>query len=67
VAQGLGVALLPRQAVRKELAARSLRAIAITGGRPIRRRIVAIRRRDAGAPSPTLASFLQLMRSAGEP
>jgi len=66
VAQGLGVALLPRQAVRRELAARTLRAIAIVGGRPIRRRIVAIRRRDAGAPSPTLAGFLDLIRAAGE-
>jgi DNA-binding transcriptional LysR family regulator len=65
VMEGLGVALLPRQAVRKELAARSLRAIAIAGGRPIRRRIVAIRRRDAGDPSATLARFLDLMRSAG--
>ena len=63
VAQGLGVALLPRQAVRKELAGRSLRAIAIAGGRPIRRRIVAIRRRDAGPPSATLASFLDLVRA----
>ena len=64
VMEGLGVALLPRQAVRKELAARSLRAIAIAGGRPIRRRIVAIRRRDAGPPSPTVSGFLDLVRSA---
>jgi DNA-binding transcriptional LysR family regulator len=64
VEQGLGVALLPRQAVRKELAARALRAIAIAGGRPIRRRIVAIRRRDTGEPSATVAGFLDLVRSA---
>ena len=63
VVEGLGVALLPRQAVRKELAARSLRQVAIAGGRPIRRRIVAIRRRDAGAPSVALAGFLDLVRA----
>lgn len=62
VLKGLGVALLPRQAVRAELAARSLRQVAIGGARPIRRRIVAIRRRDAGDPSPTVASFLDLLR-----
>lgn len=65
VLQGLGVALLPRQAVRAELAARSLRAVAIAGARPIRRRIVAIRRRDAGDPAPAVAAFLDLMR--GDP
>lgn len=62
VLQGLGVALLPRQAVRAELAARALHPVAIAGARPIRRRIVAIRRRDAGAPAPMVASFLELVR-----
>ena len=62
VLKGLGVALLPRQAVHAELAARSLRAVAIAGARPIRRRIVAIRRRDAGPPTRTLAQFLELIR-----
>lgn len=62
VARGLGVALLPRQAVREELASRALQAIAILGARPIRRRIVAIRRRDAGDPSPAVGAFLDLLR-----
>jgi len=63
VAQGLGVALLPRQAVREELAAGTLRPVVIAGARPIRRRIVAIRRRDAGAAVPTVAAFLDLIRA----
>lgn len=63
VSQGLGVALLPRQAVREELAARTLRTVVIAGARPIRRRIVAIRRRDAGVAVPTVAAFLDLVRT----
>lgn len=62
VAKGLGVALLPRQAVRSELASRSLRPVAIAGARPIRRRIVAIRRRDAGDPGRIVSAFLELVR-----
>jgi DNA-binding transcriptional LysR family regulator len=62
VLKGLGVALLPRQAVRAELASRRLRAVAIAGARPIRRRIVAIRRRDAGDPARTVSAFLELVR-----
>lgn len=62
VAKGLGVALLPRQAVRAELAARRLRAVAMAGARPIRRRIVAIRRRDAGDASGSVSAFLELLR-----
>jgi DNA-binding transcriptional LysR family regulator len=62
VARGLGVALLPRQAVREELAAKTLRPVAMVGARPIRRRIVAIRRRDSGDPPPAVAEFLALIR-----
>ncbi|HEX9436901.1 MAG TPA: LysR family transcriptional regulator [Candidatus Limnocylindria bacterium] len=62
VTKGLGVALLPRQAVRAELASRKLRPVAIAGARPVRRRIVAIRRRDAGDPTATVAAFLELVR-----
>jgi DNA-binding transcriptional LysR family regulator len=61
VAKGLGVALLPRQAVRDELARRTLRQVAIAGARPIRRRIVAIRRRGAGAPPATVSAFLRIL------
>lgn len=63
VAQGLGVALLPRQAVREELAAGTLRPVVIAGARPIRRRIVAVRRRDAGPAVPSVAAFLELVRT----
>lgn len=62
VVQGLGVALLPRQAVRDELAAKTLRPVALAGARPIRRRIVAVRRRDAGPPVPIVTAFLDLLR-----
>ncbi|MGH2378414.1 MAG: LysR family transcriptional regulator [Candidatus Limnocylindria bacterium] len=64
VVQGLGVALLPRQAVREELAARTLRPVVIAGARPIRRRIVAVRRRDAGPAVPVVAAFLEMIRTA---
>lgn len=62
VVKGLGVALLPRQAVRAELASRALRPVAIAGARPIRRRIVAIRRRDAADPGRIVGAFLDLVR-----
>lgn len=62
VGQGLGVALLPLQAVRSELTSRRLRRVAIAGARPIRRRIVAIRRRD-DAPTPTIDAFLEIVRA----
>src|SRR2546426_897516 len=58
VERGLGVALLPRTAVADELAADALRVVRIVDAVPLRRQIVAIRRVDAGEPSPALASFL---------
>jgi DNA-binding transcriptional LysR family regulator len=64
VAQGLGVALLPLQAVRSELASRKLRQVTIAGARPIRRRIVAIRRRD-DTPAPAVDAFLEIVREPG--
>lgn len=65
VARGLGVALLPRQAVREELARKTLRAVAMVGARPIRRKIVAIRRRDAGEAPAAVTEFLELIREQG--
>lgn len=58
VRQGLGVALLPHTAVAEELEAGSLRSVRIADAPRVRRRIVAIRRRDAGPPSGILAAFL---------
>lgn len=61
VERGLGVALLPRTAVSTELAAGSLRAVTIAGALPIRRRVVAIRRRDAGPPVGVVAAFYEVL------
>ncbi|HLB04257.1 MAG TPA: LysR substrate-binding domain-containing protein [Gaiellaceae bacterium] len=61
VQQGLGVALLPQTAVAAELDAGSLRVVVIAGAEPVRRQIVAIRRRDAGPPSGAAAAFMQTL------
>lgn len=66
VEQGLGVALLPGTAVAAELAQGTLRAVTVEGRPPIRRRIVAIRHRDAGEPTGPLAAFYELLDSVGE-
>jgi DNA-binding transcriptional LysR family regulator len=61
VSQGLGVALLPMTAVANELSSGALRSIVLDGIPPITRRIVAVRRRDAGQPSTTLQGFLDMI------
>lgn len=66
VGQGLGIALLPHTAVADELADGRLRAIAIRGSQPIRRRIVAIRRRDVGVVAGPTAAFLEILAGVGE-
>jgi DNA-binding transcriptional LysR family regulator len=66
VEQGLGVALLPATAVTAELAAGTLAAVTIEGARPIRRRIVAIRRRDSGPPIGVMATFYEVLGSLGD-
>ncbi len=66
VESGLGVALLPRTAVSTELASGSLRAVTIAGALPIRRRIVAIRRRDGGRPVGVVAGFYEVLATIGE-
>jgi DNA-binding transcriptional LysR family regulator len=66
VGQGLGIALLPHTAVAAELADGRLRAITIEGAQPIRRRIVAIRRRDLGAVTGPAAAFLEILGGVGE-
>lgn len=58
VRQGLGVALLPHTAVAEELEAGNLRSVRIADAPRVARRIVAIRRRDAGPASGILAAFL---------
>jgi DNA-binding transcriptional LysR family regulator len=62
VAEGLGVALLPKMALLAELRARVLRPVGLIGAVPVRRPIVAIRRRDAGPAIGPVAEFLELLR-----
>lgn len=66
VGHGLGIALLPHTAVAAELADGRLRAVTIEGAEPIRRRIVAIRRRDLGAVAGPAAAFLEILGGVGE-
>ena len=61
VQQGLGVALLPRMALAAELKARSLRPVKLIGTAPVRRPIVALRRKDSGAPIGPVAGFLETL------
>ena len=58
VEHGLGIAFLPYTAVRGELAAGSLREITIDGYEPVRRPIVALRRRDAVVPEDLVEGLL---------
>ena len=66
VRQGLGVALLPHTAVAEELEAGTLRSVTIADAVPVRRRIVAIRRRDAGPPAGVVAAFLATLEELRE-
>jgi DNA-binding transcriptional LysR family regulator len=66
VGQGLGIALLPHTAVAAELADGRLHAVTIADAAPIRRRIVAIRRRDLGAVGGPTAAFLEILSGVGE-
>ena len=58
VQEGFGVALLPHTAVSDELAAGTLKEVAIADAGPVRREIVAVWRRDAGPPTGAVAAFL---------
>jgi DNA-binding transcriptional LysR family regulator len=60
VEQGLGVALLPYTAVAGELASGRLASARLADTDPIRRRIVAVRRRDVGPLSALAAAFLAI-------
>ena len=66
VGQGLGIALLPHTSVAAELADGRLRAIDIEGAQPIRRRIVAIRRRDIGPAVGPVAGFIEILGEVDE-
>ena len=61
VERGLGVALLPGSAVAREVAAGTLRSVAINGAPPMHNSIVAYRRADSGKPEGIVAAFLTLI------
>jgi DNA-binding transcriptional LysR family regulator len=58
VEHGLGIAFLPYTAVRSELATGSLQEVSVEGYEPVRRPIVAIRRRDAVVPEDLVDGLL---------
>jgi DNA-binding transcriptional LysR family regulator len=64
VEQGFGVALLPHTSVADEIAAGSLAEITIRDAPPVRRQIVAVRRKDAGPPTGAVAAFLDTFAAA---
>ena len=58
VEQGFGVALLPQTSVADELEAGTLADVDVVDAAPVRRKIVAITRRDAGPPAGQAKAFL---------
>jgi DNA-binding transcriptional LysR family regulator len=62
VQRGLGVSLLPGSAVALEVEAGTLCRVELRNVAPMRRQIVAMRRRDAGEPSGLVQAFLELLR-----
>ena len=58
---GLGVSLVPVSTVTAELAAGTLTQIELVDAAPVRREIVAVRRRDAGPPSGAAGVFLGML------
>ena len=62
VERRLGVALLPRSAVERDLMARKLRLVRIADAPQVTQSIVIARRRDLGPPQGIVAAFLALAR-----
>jgi DNA-binding transcriptional LysR family regulator len=58
VEQGFGVALLPQTSVGDELESGTLAEVEVVDAAPVRRKIVAITRRDAGPPAGQPKAFL---------
>jgi DNA-binding transcriptional LysR family regulator len=61
VERGLGVALLPRTAVAREVESKTLRLVRMKDAPPMYQSIVAYRRVDAGKPEGIVAAFLTLL------
>jgi DNA-binding transcriptional LysR family regulator len=59
VEEGLGVALLPRVSVAREIGGGQLSEIEVVDAPPVRRSVDAIRRKDAGSPGGVVHAFLQ--------
>jgi DNA-binding transcriptional LysR family regulator len=62
VQEGFGVALLPQSAVGSELEAGILSRVEVEDAEPVRRQIVAVRRRDGGAPTGAVQAFMATLR-----
>jgi DNA-binding transcriptional LysR family regulator len=65
VERGLGVALLPRSAVAREVEAKALRRVNMKDAPPMYQSIVAYRRVDSGKAEGIVAAFLELLSTAG--
>ena len=61
VERGLGVALLPRTAVAREVEGKALRLVPLKDAPAMSNTIVVMRRRDAGRPEGVMAEFLRLL------
>ena len=61
VERGLGVSLVPASTVAAELASGTLARVELVDAAPVRREIVAVRRRDAGPPSGAAGLFLEML------
>jgi DNA-binding transcriptional LysR family regulator len=64
VERGLGVALLPRTAIEREVESKTLRLVRMKDAPPMYQSIVAYRRTDAGKPEGIVGAFLALLRSS---
>jgi DNA-binding transcriptional LysR family regulator len=64
VERGLGVALLPRSAVAREVESKTLRLVRMKDAPPMYQSIVAYRRIDAGRPEGIVAALLSLLVAA---
>ena len=65
VERGLGVALLPRTAVAREVEGKTLRLVQMKDAPPMYQSIVAYRRVDAGEPAGIVSAFLEILAKSG--
>src|SRR6266536_2684203 len=65
VEHGIGISLVPHSALTGELATGALSVVDLVDTTLPRREIVAVRRRDAGPPSGTVATFMALLTQDG--